>query len=242
MWPLSALAAWAGGWLLFAVVGSLGGAQSLAFACATVLGAIVALGAATAWRRVFVGAGFPLSFAASGAAATLSSWAWLVALAVVASLYPIRAWRDAPLFPTRRNALRGLSDSVPLRPADAILDAGCGIGAALLELRREYPRATLNGIEWSWPLWLVCALRCRFARIRRRDFWSADWSPFALVYLFQRPESMVRAAAKAAHELRAGAWLASLEFEIASLEPDGCLKNRAGRSVWLYQAPFTVRR
>ena len=82
MWPLSALAAWAGGWLLFAVVGSLGGAQSLAFACATVLGAIVALGAATPWRRVFVGAGFPLSFAASGAAATLPSWAWLVALAV----------------------------------------------------------------------------------------------------------------------------------------------------------------
>lgn len=242
MWPLPALAAWTGGWLVFAILGALGAAHSIAFACATALGAAVSFGVATAWRRVFVGAGFPLSFVVVGAAATLPSWPWLVPLVVVAWLYPARAWRDAPLFPTRRNALRGLSDSVPLRPADEILDAGCGLGAALIELRREYPGAVLNGIESSWPLWLACALRCRFARIRRRDFWSADWSPFALVYLFQRPESMARAAAKAAHELRAGAWLASLEFEIATLEPDRCLKSRAGRSVWLYQAPFTQRR
>jgi SAM-dependent methyltransferase len=242
MWPLPALAAWAGAWLVLAIAGALGAGEAVAFVCATALGAVVSFVPATAWRRVLVGAGFPLSFAATRAASTLPAWAWLVVLVVAASLYPVRAWRDAPLFPTRRNALRGLSSSVPLRPAAEILDAGCGLGAGLIELRREYPGAVLSGIEWSWPLWLACVLRCRFARIRRRDLWSADWSPFALVYLFQRPESMARAAAKATHELRAGAWLASLDFEIAALEPDRCLQGRAGRSVWLYQAPFTQRR
>ena len=81
-------------------------------------------------------------------------------------------------------------------------------------------------------------LRCRFARVRRGDFWSADWRPYALVYLFQRPESMPRALAKAAHELRPGAWLASLEFEIAALVPQGVLDGGEGRRVWLYRAPF----
>ena len=64
---------------------------------------------------------------------------------------------------------------------------------------------------------------------------------FALVYLFQRPESMARAAAKAAHELRPGAWLASLEFEIATLQPQLVLESGDGRRVWLYRAPFRQR-
>ena len=49
--------------------------------------------------------------------------------------------------------------------------------------------------------------------------WSADWSGFDLVYVFQRPESMERVLAKASRELRPGAWLASLEFEADSRRP-----------------------
>jgi SAM-dependent methyltransferase len=161
-----------------------------------------------------------------------------VPLALLLLVYPLRAWRDAPVFPTRRGALRGLAKDVRLAPGAEVLDAGSGSGAALLELRREYPQARLTGIEWSWPLWLAGSLRCRFARVRRGDFWSADWTPFALVDLFQRPESMPRALAKAARELRPGAWLASLEFEIAALAPERVVEGRDGRRVWLYRAPF----
>jgi hypothetical protein len=49
---------------------------------------------------------------------------------------------------------------------------------------------------------------------------------------------MPRALAKAAHELRPGAWLASLEFEIASLAPERVLERGDGRRLWLYRAPF----
>ena len=52
---------------------------------------------------------------------------------------------------------------------------------------------------------------------------------------------MARAAAKAAHELRPGAWLASLEFEIATLQPQLVLESGDGRRVWLYRAPFRRR-
>ena len=53
---------------------------------------------------------------------------------------------------------------------------------------------------------------------------------------------MPRAVDKAARELAAGAWLASLEFEATQLEPDAVHACPDGRRVWLYQQPFTPRR
>jgi hypothetical protein len=240
-WPLPALAAWLGCWIVFVAAERLGVAASIAVVVATAAGVAVAVLPGVRWRRIVVAAGFPLSLAVARVE-PLPAWTWLVALAALALVYPPAAWRDAPLFPTRRNSLRGLGDAIALAGGAAILDAGSGSGAALVELRREYPHARIAGIERSWPLWLASALRCRFATVRRGDFWSADWTPYALVYLFQRPESMPRAHAKAAHELRPGAWLASLEFEIAALVPQGVLDGGDGRRVWLYRAPFLSRR
>ena len=92
-----------------------------------------------------------------------------------------------------------------------------------------------------WPLRALCALRCPWARIRRGDIWRADWSPYAMVYLFQRPEGMARAVAKAQTQLKPGAWLVSLEFEATGLEPQADLRSADARPVWLYQAPFVLR-
>ena len=239
-WPLSALAAWVGCWLVFELAERFGASASAAAVAATVVGGAFALLVRSRWRRIVVAAGFPLALAI-GHAEPLPAWIWLVALVALALVYPPATWRDAPLFPTWRRALQGLGSAVPLAHDAAILDAGSGSGAALVELRREYPHARLTGIERSWPLWLATMLRCRFARVRRGDFWSADWRPYALVSLVQRPESMPRALAKAAHELRPGAWLASLEFEIAALVPQGVLDGGDGRRVWLYRAPFRSR-
>ncbi len=84
-----------------------------------------------------------------------------------------------------------------------------------------------------------CALLCPWARVRQGDMWKADWSAHDMVYLFQRPESMPRAVAKARAELKPGAWLVSLEFIAEELAPTAVLKTVADKPVWLYQAPFT---
>jgi len=241
-WPLPALVAWAACWAIFLGLRSAETTLALASLLAALPGFALAFSATTPWRRVFVALGFPLSLAASGLAAGLPAWAWLAPLALLALVYPVRAWRDAPIFPTPRNALRGLATQLRLQDDSLVLDAGCGLGDALLELRREFPRSILTGVEWSWPLRLACALRCRFARVRRADMWSADWSAFDLVYLFQRPESMPRAAAKAARELRPGAWLASLEFEVAGWRPTEVFTCADERPLWLYRAPVDARK
>jgi SAM-dependent methyltransferase len=241
IWPLPALLAWAASWATFVAVQAFGAVAAAAFVAGGLIGTVLATTGGTPWRRVFIAGGFPLSFAVAGAAGALPAWAWLLALALLAFVYPFRTWGDAPVFPTPEGALRGLARVAPLAPGAAVLDAGCGLGAGLRELNREYPEANSVGIEWSRPLSVACAWRCRFAEVRRGDLWAADWSSFALVYLFQRPESMPGAVEKATRELAPGAWLASLEFPAPRLVADHVVEALGGRRVWLYRAPFRTR-
>ncbi len=241
VWPLPALLSWGSGWAVFALLLAVGAPLAAAISAAVALGAALSVLGTTPWRRVFIAAGFPLSLAASGLAGAMPAWGWLLPLALLAFVYPLNAWSDAPLFPTPTDALQGLAHLAPLPTGARILDAGCGLGDGLIELRREYPRAALHGLEWSWPLRLLCAWRCRDARVRRGDIWAADWSACDLVYVFQRPESMDRAAEKATRELRAGAWLVSLEFDAPGFAPTKVIECADGRRLWLYQVPFRAR-
>lgn len=244
LWPLPALLGWAGAWALFAGLRDAAAPAWIAVGGGTAVGLLLALTAPTRMRAALVAAGFPVALLASGAVASLPAWAWLLPLAGLLCVYPLHAWRDAPYFPTPPGALDGLAAQVPLPPDATVLDAGCGLGAGLAALRRAYPHARLEGVEWSWPLALAARWRCRFgavrATVRRGDMWAGDWRGCALVYLFQRPESLPRAVAKARDELHDGAWLASLEFEALELRPQAVLRGADGRPVWLYRAPFAA--
>ena len=236
-WPLPALLAWAAAWLAFVALqrAHLPAAWALVLACG--LGTAASVLGGTWWQRGLIAAGFPLSLALTGAAG-LPAWAWLVPLALLLLVYPLNAWRDAPLFPTPAQALDSLPQHAPLPDGARVLDAGCGLGHGLRALRRAYPQAQLHGLEWSWPLRGLCALRCPWAQVRRADIWAADWSTYDMVYLFQRPESMARAVAKARAELRPGAWLVSLEFDAQGVKPTAQCSEPGGKMVWLYQAPL----
>ncbi len=239
-WPAPALLAWAGAWALYWLLGQAGWSQTLSLLLASALGVTTSLVAGSWWRKAIVAAGFPVSAAISGAA-VFPPWSWLALLVVLALIYPLHAWRDAPLFPTPAKALQSLASSAPLPSGALLLDAGCGLGHGLMALRSAYPDARLHGIEWSWPLRAWCALRCPWAQVRQGDIWRADWGPYALVYLFQRPESMSRAVAKASAEMRTGSWLVSLEFEARELAAQAVLSVPDGRPLWLYRVPFVKR-
>ncbi len=241
VWPLPAVATWGAAWLLFRLMVEQGVAAGVALGAATALGVAFSLWGSSWWRRLLIAGGFPMSLALGLPAlgfAEVPAWAWLVPLLLLLLVYPLNAWRDAPLFPTPLQALDDLPLHAPLADGAHVLDAGCGLGHGLAALHRAYPQAVLNGLEWSWPLRGLCALRCPWAQVRQGDIWLADWSGYHMVYLFQRPESMARAADKARAELRPGAWLVSLEFEATSLNPKAQFTAPGGKMVWLYQAPL----
>ena len=235
VWPLPALACWLAPWAVFGAVSQVLAAPMAALA-ATAAGTVAAWPVEGRWRRLLAAAGFPVSALALLASAHGPAWAWPVAAVLLLAGYPLRAWRDAPFFPTPPAALEELVQVVMLEDGARVLDAGCGAGHGLRALRGLYPRARFEGVEWSRPLAWWTARWCPWALVRRGDMWELDWSAYTVVYLFQRPESMSRAAAKAAAELAAGAWLVSLEFPVPEWEPHACLQARGRRPVWVYRA------
>ena len=234
-WPLPAVVVWLACWGWFVVLRSLGAGLWLSALLATALGVVAALSAHSRWRRLFMALGFPLSWGFSAGLVGVPPWVWLVPAGVVLLLYPPGAWRDAPLFPTPPDAFEGLREQVPLPPSARILDAGCGLGDGLRALERAYPDARLEGVERSWPLRLACAWRTPRTRVFQGDMWAVDWSAYAMVYLFQRPETMARAAQQADRQLAPGAWLASLEFPVPDRAPTLRWTCPDGRPLWLYQ-------
>ena len=239
-WPLPALLSWAAAWAIFFAMRAADWTPFWSLSAATLAGLLLAVFGSTPWRRVFIGAGFPLSallLVFTLGSGSLSPWTWLVPLGLLVLLYPINTWRDAPLFPTPERALDGLASVAVLPEQARILDAGCGLGAGLRALRLQYPAARLSGLEWSWPLALACRWRSRFAQVRRASMWSTSWAGQDMVYLFQRPESMPRAGEKAMAELADGAWLVSLEFEVPAFRPHARLESVPGKPVWVYRMP-----
>ncbi|MGS0753533.1 class I SAM-dependent methyltransferase [Roseateles sp. GG27B] len=242
-WPLSALLRWAAAWGLFSGLRQLGLEPALALAAAALGGSALALLHQARWRRLIVAGGFPLSMLITGAAAGLPAWLWLLPLLLLALAYPRRTWGDAPLFPTPRGALLSLRDLAPLTDAGQgarLLDAGCGLGAGLRELRRAYPQARIEGIEWSGLLAQLARWRCPWADIARGDLWSQPWQPFALVYVFQRPETMARVWDKACAEMGPDSWLISLDFAVPEVLPLATAGLPGGHSLWVYRPARAV--
>lgn len=241
-WPLPALALWVVAWAGFVALRvGLQRPVAEAFGIPALLALVWALRRGTTpMRRMVMALGFPLSWVlAAGMVPLPPAWVWAVLLALALAMYPWRTWRDAPLYPTPPGALDGLREAVWLPPVAHVLDAGCGAGDGLRALERAYPDARLDGVERSWPLAWLARLRAPVgARVWRGDMWTLDWSGYDLVYLFQRPETMPRAAEKAARELRPGAWLVSLEFDVPGWTPTVCWHCPDGRPVWAYRAPF----
>lgn len=236
VWPLPALLTWATAWLAFWGISHVAPWWvALLLACA--LGVLASLLGTSWWRRSMIALGFPLSWLVV-AASQIPAWGWLLPLGLLLLVYPLNAWRDAPIFPTPQGALDGLSAQIGL-PADAVvLDVGCGAGDGLQALRRAWPHAQVHGVEWSWPLRWLSALRCPWATVRRGDLWATDWSGYDLVYMFQRPESMSRAAVKSLGEMRDGSWLVSLNFPVPDTTPACVAELDDGRSVYAYRMPL----
>ena len=232
-WPLPALLAWALAWCAWWTLPWLGASTAWALAGALAVGSGLALQCPGWWRRVIAAVGFPLSAWALDAASAWPAWAWLVLLLPLLLAYPLRAWRDAPFFPTPASALLGLETIVGRQTR--VLDAGCGLGHGLQALRRLWPQARLQGVEWSPLLAWVATRRCPWAQIRRGDMWAQSWAEQDLVYVFQRPESMARVWDKAKFEMTADAWLVSLEFAVPGQRAWAVWQPQGLRPLWIYR-------
>mgnify|MGYP001403636396 CR=1 FL=1 len=235
IWPFQALMVWFFLWLIYFLLIKIDFSPYIATVISGILGIFFSIIGSTLVRKILISTGFPIAIIFYN---SFSPWIWLVPFFVLVSIYPINAWKDAPFFPTPRNALKNLFKFAPLKEGACVLDIGSGLGHGLKALKLSYPNAVFFGIEKSFILRISSYFYCPWANIKKGDMWEENWKNYDLIYIFQRPETMPKAILKASKELKKGSWLVSLEFNSLDIVPHAVINTNDGKFVWLYQTPF----
>lgn len=144
---------------------------------------------------------------------------WFLAAFLALLLINWNSFRErVPLYLSGARTRRRLSERLAGLPADfRFVDLGCGLGGALVQLARDYPRARLVGVETAPLPFLLAWLRClphRNCQVRYRSLWDEPLGDYDAVYCFLSPAPMAALWAKARREMRAGSLLISNSFEV----------------------------
>lgn len=149
-------------------------------------------------------------------------------------------WRTdrsrVPLYLSNQTTAAAVARLLPTGHCQAA-DLGCGSGGLLKFLARTRPDGDFLGIEHAPLPWLWARVSTRGlanCHIRYGDFWQHPLDRYDLIYAFLSPAPMARLGAKAAAEMRPGAWLVSNSFPVPGREPDRILDLADRRRTRLY--------
>ena len=188
----------------------------------------VKLGMAPWWRLIqFL---FPLAVL-TALALHLPSWLFLAAFLLLLGLYWSTFRTQVPYYPSQAAVWDAVRQLLPPEQPGRVLkliDIGSGLGGAVLYWSRLRPDARCSGIELAPLPWLYSWLRAKLggsqARFILGDYEKLDFSQYELVFAYLSPAPMPALWRKAKAELKPGAVLVSLEFDIPGQPPDHTLQ------------------
>jgi len=188
----------------------------------------VKLGMAPWWRLIqFL---FPLAVL-TALALHLPSWLFLAAFLLLLGLYWSTFRTQVPYYPSQAAVWDAVRQLLPPEQPGRVLkliDIGSGLGGAVLYWSRLRPDARCSGIELAPLPWLYSWLRAKLggsqARFILGDYEKLDFSQYELVFAYLSPAPMPALWRKAKAELKPGAVLVSLEFDIPGQPPDHVLQ------------------
>ena len=143
-------------------------------------------------------------------------------------------WWGAPYAPSDEGKIRRMVTLARIQKGEKALDIGSGDGRVVIELAKAGAHAF--GYEVNPVLWAVSSFRIRrsglqnVARIYRKNFWRADFSPFDVVTIFGVTYIMPELEKKLLRELQPGARVVSNYFSFPTWKPDVI-----ARGVYVYQ-------
>ncbi len=150
----------------------------------------------------------------------------------------------APWVPTKRRDFDRVNALMEIEPGMHVMDLGCGTGGVLFELAKRHPRATFEGIEFSFVLYLVCITRQLIhnrpnVRFRLGNLLTADISKADRIYLFGTPKGLTeRVKDKLKSQAKAEVRIISYCFEITDWQPEKIAKSeRTFLPVFRYKVP-----
>jgi len=149
-----------------------------------------------------------------------TSGAWIDRVAVA-----LGANQEAPYVPTRQSIIPLVLEALELGPGDVFYDLGCGDGRVAVEAALRYPIRRAVCVEIRRDLAAAAVERAREAGVEDRvlvlntdifdvGLWDAD-----AVYMYLLTTLNAALRPKLEKELRPGARVATLDFEIPGWRP-----------------------
>ena len=203
---------------------------ALLLACA--LAAAASLLGSTWWRRGLIAAGFPLALASTGGA-VVPAWAWLVPLGLLALVYPLNAWRDAPCFRPRSMPCR-LAAQITRWPGARAPDAGVAWAMGCVPCAAPTPKP-------GWKVWngagpcISCAPCAALAQVRGATCGAPTGAVTSSSTCSSARKAWPLCRCQAQAEMASGSWLVSLNLRCPVL-PQAQLRL-PGIVVWIYRFP-----
>lgn len=147
-----------------------------------------------------------------------------VIVLIIALLYVlVPAWYGLPPISTHPDRIRKALELVNLQPNETLYDLGCGHGQVLVIAAKEFG-ANAVGIEAgpvqcviSWVNCLRSGIRSQ-VRIEAGDFFKSDLSQADVVFAYLTSEFGERLEKKLRDELKAGARVVTVAFEMPTWE------------------------
>jgi hypothetical protein len=167
----------------------------------------------------------------------LPPWLYLLAFALLVSVY----WRtfrgDVPLYLSNQATAKAALELLPARGGVRAVDLGAGTGGLLRHLAQGRPDGLFTGIELAPLPYLLTRLATSDlpnCTVKRGDFWDDHLAAYDVVYAFLSPPAMPRLWQKARAEMRPGSLLVSNSFPIPDATPQQVVEVADRRHTHLY--------
>lgn len=105
-----------------------------------------------------------------------------------------------------------------------VIDIGSGLGGLMMQLSKDMPHSSFNGIEIAPLPWLISFLRSKLfkspAKFLYGDYRKLDFADYDVIYAYLSPMVMSAVWQKAVKEMTSGSLLVSNEFNIIDKPAD----------------------
>jgi len=148
---------------------------------------------------------------------------------------------EAPFVPMSKKNLEKMLKVANFKSGEKVYELGSGDGRFLVEAAKRYG---IIGTGFEWIRWLVLLSNFKAkksgvsdkVKFKKCDFWRENLSDADWVVVYLMPKSLDKLKSKLKAELKKGAKVLSLSFEISGLNPKFVSgKDKTGSKVLVYE-------
>jgi hypothetical protein len=167
----------------------------------------------------------------------LPSWLYFVVVVLMTLIFWGTIRGDVPLFLSSPEVAQALIILLQQEGASTFADLGSGVGSVAIPIAKQLTGIKVNAWERAPLPWLLSVWRGRRLAnfiTSRRNFFSANFKHYDVVFAFLSPAAMPEVSEKIKREMRSGTLFISSSFPAPDWSPESIKRIKDRRKTLLY--------